>query len=178
VIERARAKSYPHVAVNLRNLMPNAAPAVGPEGRLYLVEDELDRSVALLFLAARRFYAAAEGPLAVHGLGDAHYRALATIRRNEGLSIGALMAELGVVKQSLARVLGELEAAGFIVRAPGLTDRRARRLLLTDAGREAERAVSAALRERISAVFRAAGADAVMGARTVLAALADSPQGS
>jgi DNA-binding MarR family transcriptional regulator len=88
------------------------------------------------------------------------------------------MAELGVVKQSLARVLGELEAAGFIVRAPGLTDRRARRLLLTDAGREAERAVSAALRERISAVFRAAGADAVMGARTVLAALADSPQGS
>lgn len=158
--------------------MPNAAAAAGPEGRLYLVEDELDRAVALLFLAVRRFYAAAEGPLAIHGLGDAHYRALAAIRRDEGLSVRALMAELGVVKQSLARVLSELEAAGFIVRAPGLKDRRERRLLLTEAGRDAERAVSAALRERISVVFRAAGMDAVMGARTVLAALADSPQGS
>lgn len=140
------------------------------------MEDELDRTVALLFQATRRFYGEAEGPLAAHGLGDAHYRALAAIRREEGLSVGALQAELGVVKQSLARVLNELEAAGLIARTPSARDRRERQLLLTDAGRDAERAVSSALRAKLSAVLRVAGSEAVMGARTVLTALADSGQ--
>jgi DNA-binding MarR family transcriptional regulator len=140
------------------------------------MDDELDRAAALVFQAGRRFYAAAEGPLAAHGLGDAHYRALAAIRRDEGLSVGALQIELGVVKQSLARVLNELEHAGLIRRAPGLQDRRQRRLALTPEGRAAELAVSAALRERLAVVFEAAGANAVMGARAVLAALADSDQ--
>jgi DNA-binding MarR family transcriptional regulator len=138
------------------------------------MEDELDRMVALIFLSARRFYGAAEGPLLAHGLGDAHYRALAAIRREEGLSVTALQARLGVVKQSLARVLNELETAGLVARAPGLADRRQRRLALTLAGREAERAVTTALRDRLSLVLRAAGADAVAGARSILAALADS----
>jgi DNA-binding MarR family transcriptional regulator len=160
--------------VNPRNILPTAAGPIGPEGRLYLREDELDRAVELLFLAARRFYEAAEGPLLAHGLGDAHYRALAAIRREEALSVSALQARLGVVKQSLARVLNELEAAGLIARAPGLRDRRERRLMLTPAGKEAERAVTAALRDRLGLVFRAAGADAVAGARAILAALADS----
>lgn len=143
------------------------------DGRLYLREDELDRAAELVFRAARTFWRAAEGPLAEQALGPAHYRALAAIRREEGLAVKALQARLGVRKQSLQRVLNELEAAGLLARAPGLRDRRERLLTLTDLGREAERAASAALRERLGQVFRAAGADAVAGARAVLAALAD-----
>ena len=40
--------------------------------------------------------------------------------------------------------------------------------------REAERAASAALRERLGQVFRLTGADAVAGARAVLAALGET----
>lgn len=144
--------------------------------RLYLREDELDRAAELVFRAARNFWRAAEGPLADAELGPAHYRALAGVRRDEGLAVKTLQARLGVRKQSLARVLGELEGAGLIVRTPGLEDRRERRLSLTDLGREAERAASAALRERLGQVFRIAGADAVAGARAVLAALAGSEE--
>lgn len=175
-MKRAAPNSVPTMAVNLRNISPSEAPSVGPDARLYLREDELDRAVALLFLAGRRFYEAASAPLAAHGLGDAHYRALAAIRRQEGLSVGALQTNLGVVKQSLARVLNELETAGLIARAKSAQDRRSRRLLLTEAGREAERAVTTALRERMGDVFRAAGSDAVMGARAILAALADDSE--
>lgn len=142
------------------------------DSRLYLREDELDHAVALVFAAARRFWKTAQGPLSNRGLGPAHYRALAEIRRAEGLSISDLQAKLGVRKQSLSRVLDELEEAALIQREPGRADRRQRLLRLTDEGRAAERATAEALRERLAHVFRLAGADAVAGARIVLGALA------
>ena len=155
------------MAVNL-----SRPTGLAPEARLYLKEDELDRAVELVFSAARTFWRAAAGPLQSHNLGPAHYRALASIRRAEGEPVSALRRSLGVRKQSLARVLGELESAGLIERLPGLADRRMRLLALTPAGRRAESEASAALRERLAQVFRAAGAEAVAGARAVLGALA------
>ncbi len=162
------------MAVNPKHTLPRPVETPGPEGRLYLREDELDRAAELVFRAARQFWRAAEGPLGDQELGPAHYRALAAIRRDEGLSVKTLQTRLGVRKQSLQRVLNELEAAHMLARAPGQRDRRERLVTLTDAGREAERAASAALRERLGQVFRLAGADAVAGARAVLAALAES----
>ncbi len=148
-------------------------PTPTVEHRLYLREEELDQAVDLLFAAARRFWRAAEGPLAAHNLGPAHYRALAAVRRRAPVTVGALRAHLDVTKQSLARVLNEIEAAGLIGRAADPRDRRARLIGLTAAGAEAERAATAALRERLAHVFRAVGAEAVSGARAVLAALAE-----
>jgi len=155
------------------NLRPQSgAPAA--DARLYLKEEELDRAVEQLFAAARRFGRGAEPLLAARGLGPAHYRALSAIRRAEGLAVSALREALGVRKQSLARVLDDLDQAGLITRAAGPTDRRERRLFLTPSGRDVEAEVSAALRERLAAVFRVCGAEAVAGARTVWAALAET----
>jgi DNA-binding MarR family transcriptional regulator len=161
------------MAVNPKQTLPRPVETPGLEGRLYLREDELDRAAELVFRAARQFWRAAEGPLSDQDLGPAHYRALAAVRREEGLSVKTLQTRLGVRKQSLQRVLNELEAAHMLARAPGQRDRRERLVTLTDAGRDAERAASAALRERLGQVFRLAGADAVAGARAVLAALAE-----
>lgn len=157
------------------NLRPQTgAPAA--DARLYLKEDELDRAVELLFAAARRFGRGAEPLLAARGLGPAHYRALSAIRRAEGLPVSTLRDALGVRKQSLARVLDDLDQAGLVTRAAGQRDRRERRLHLTADGRAIEAEVSAALRDRLAAVFRACGSDAVAGARTVWAALAEIAQ--
>jgi len=164
--------------VNPKPVPLRPAEPLGPEGRLYLREDELDRAAELVFRAARRFWRAAEGPLADQDLGPAHYRALAAVRREEGLSVKTLQTRLGVRKQSLQRVLNELEEARMLTRAPGLRDKRERLVTLTDTGREAERAASAALRDRLGQVFRLAGADAVAGARAVLAALAETGEDS
>lgn len=147
-------------------------PGGSPESRLYLREDELDRAVDLIFAASRRFWKVAENALAKHDLGQAHYRALAAIRRTKGMSVSELQARLGVRKQSLARVLDELESKGLIARAAGSNDRRQRLLAMTEAGRAAEREASAALYEHLAKVFRGAGQDAVAGARLVLEALA------
>jgi DNA-binding MarR family transcriptional regulator len=162
------------MAVNLSRPAPEP---IGPETRLYLKEEELDRAVELVFVATRRFWRFAEGPLESRGLGPAHYRALAAIRRSEGLPVSALRETLDVTKQSLARVLAELETAGLIDRLPGRTDKRQRLLALTKEGRDAERDATAALRDRLAHIFRSAGAEAVAGARTVLLAMASVEDG-
>jgi DNA-binding MarR family transcriptional regulator len=146
-------------------------PPAGADARLFLREDELDRAADLILGAARAFFKAAEGPLSRWNLGPAHYRALAAIRRDPDLTVSDLMSRLQVRKQSLARVLNELEKAGLIARAPSPTDRRARLLSLTPEGVTAEREASTALRERLSQVFRATGPESVVAARLVLAAL-------
>ena len=165
------------LAVMPVNPKPNdQRPGAGADAdaRLYLREDELDRATELVFLAARRFWRAAEGPLAAADLGNAHYRALAAIRRAEPTPVKALLERLEVRKQSLARVLKDLETAGLIVRRAGVQDRRERLLMLTDSGREAERLATNALRARLAQVFRLTGAEGVAGARAVLQALAET----
>lgn len=154
-----------------------SVPSSGGGGnRLYLREDELDRAIDLFGRAHRSLWQAAQERLNAHALGPAHLRALAGIRRlgeaGQGPSVGALQSHLGVRKQSLARVLDELESAGLMRRAPPAGgDRRQRLLALTSAGIEAEQAASAALRDRLAAAFRRVGPDAVAGARGLLAAL-------
>lgn len=143
-----------------------------PEAKAQLKEEELDHAVELIFAAQRNFWRVAEAPLGQRGLGPAHYRALAAIRRAEGQPVTKLRMRLGVKKQSLARVLVDLHSAGFIERIPGMTDRRNRLLALTPAGRAAEREASAALRERVKEVFLEVGPEAVRGAAAVMMALA------
>lgn len=144
---------------------------LSPEAKAQLKEEELDRAVELIFAAQRNFWRVAEGPLGQRGLGPAHYRALAAIRRAEGQPVTKLRTRLGVKKQSLARVLVDLHRAGFIERIPGMTDRRNRLLALTAAGRQAEREASAALREHIKEVFIEVGPEAVRGAAAVMLSL-------
>jgi DNA-binding MarR family transcriptional regulator len=64
------------------------------EPRLFLREEELDRAVDLVLAAARVFFQSAAPALSDHGLGPAHYRALAAIRREGEMTVSALIARL------------------------------------------------------------------------------------
>jgi DNA-binding MarR family transcriptional regulator len=162
-----------------RQRFTQGTPPDGADARLFLREEELDRAADLILEAARVFFSAAQGPLKDLKLGAAHYRALAAIRRGPAGSVSVLLSQLKVRKQSLARVLNDLERAGLIMRERSTKDGRARAVVLTPAGEAAERATSAALRERLAEVFRVSGAEAVAGARLVLSALAkDSEDGA
>jgi DNA-binding MarR family transcriptional regulator len=160
------------MAVNQSNMAPPGADFGAAEGRLYLRDEELDRGVALIFAASRQFWRVAGAPLEQHDLGQAHYRALAAIRRTPNVAVGALQRDLGVRKQSLQRVLKELEDAALILRQEDSKDRRVRLLSLTQAGLEAEQRTSDALRTRLAEVFKSAGPQAVAGMRAVLERLA------
>ena len=127
----------------------------------------------LLFFAYRDFTNAADIVLTELGLGRAHHRALHFIGRGPGMSVSELLGILRITKQSLARVLGDLLARGFVAQAPGQGDRRQRLLRLTEPGAALEARLFAAQVERLGAAYAMAGADGVAGFRTVMRAIMD-----
>ena len=145
-------------------------PAVNPQ---ILNDEDLREGIELLFYGYRDFTGEADLQLAELGLGRAHHRAIYFIGRNPGLKVGELLGILKITKQSLSRVLQELVVKGFVAQQPGPTDRRQRRLTLTEAGRTLEHRLTERQRERFARAYRLAGADAVAGFRKVLLGLID-----
>jgi DNA-binding MarR family transcriptional regulator len=135
---------------------------------LFLREEEIRLAQDLLFFAYRDFTNAADVILEELGLGRAHHRALHFIGRNPGITVSDLLGILRITKQSLARVLTALIEQGYVAQAPGRADRRQRLLTLTPQGQVLERRLFERQRERLTAAYREAGANAVEGFRRVM----------
>jgi len=152
---------------------PDAKAVPAGANLLFLREQEMRLAQDLLFFAYRDFTNAADRLLAELGLGRAHHRALHFIGRNPGISVSELLAILRITKQSLARVLSVLIAQGYVTQAPGRSDRRRRRLSLTEAGAALERQLFERQRERLAAAYRDAGGAAIEGFRRVMRGIMD-----
>src|SRR5690348_3819807 len=116
---------------------------------LFLREAEVRRGIELMFGAQAALARAVEPILAEAGLGRAHQRALYFIGRHPDGTVGALLARLGITKQSLNRVLNELTARGLAEARVGRDDRRQRLLRLTETGKALEAALFEAMRARM-----------------------------
>jgi len=144
-----------------------------PDSMAEPAEADLRLAQDLLFFAYRDFTNAADVALTELGLGRAHHRALHFIGRNPGITVSDLLAILRITKQSLARVLGELMARGYVAQSPGSTDRRRRLLRLTPSGQELERRLFERQRERLDPAYCEAGTAAIAGFRRVLRGIMD-----
>lgn len=134
-------------------------------------EEEIRQGIELMFFAYRDFTADPDRILAPLGMGRAHHRVVHFVGSAPGMTVGELLAILKITKQSLNRVLGQLMREGYIAQRPGETDRRERRLFLTQAGETLERRLSEPQRARVGGAYRAAGPAAVAAFRRVLADL-------
>lgn len=130
---------------------------------LFLREDEVRRGIEYLFFAHGALWRAIDARLAEQEIGRAHYRALYFIARRPGLTITDLLLLLGITKQSLGRVIKELEARELVATRPGNRDRRQKELRLTDAGRALEASIFGLLRDAMSRAYTHAGQAAVTG---------------
>ena len=140
---------------------------------LFLREEELRQGMELLFFAYRDFTAEPDQILARYNFGRAHHRVIYFVGRHPAMTVSELLNILGITKQSLSRVLRQLVRENLIVQRADLRDRRRRLLELTEKGRELERILSENQRRRMARAYRAAGAEAVEGFRTVLRNLID-----
>jgi DNA-binding MarR family transcriptional regulator len=138
---------------------------------LFLREAEVRRGLDLLFAAQGELARAVEPILADAQLGRAHHRALYYIGRHPDRTVGALLADLRITKQSLNRVLTELVERGLVEARVGRDDRRQRLLRLTPAGAELEARLFEAIRARMANAYAQAGQQAVGGFWTVLEGL-------
>ena len=140
---------------------------------LFLREEELRQAMELLFFAYRDFTDEPDKILADFGFGRAHHRVLYFVGRNPAITVSELLDILGVTKQSLSRVLGQLIRNGFIVRRHSEQDQRKRLLELSDKGKALENALVEKQRLRIAKAYQKAGAEAVEGFRQVLLNIMD-----
>ena len=142
-----------------------------PASPLYLREDEIRRGIELVYFGYQSMVRGADTILAREGFGRAHHRALYFIARSPGLAVGDLLRLLAITKQSLGRVLGELQAKGLVEQAIGTTDRRQRLLRLTTEGAALEASLFSELESRMAGAYGEAGQTAVTGFWSVLIGL-------
>ena len=147
------------------------ADQIRPASPLFLREPEIRRGVELLYFGYSRMTGAIDEILALQGLGRAHHRALYFIARSPDLTVSDLLGLLSITKQSLGRVLNELQERGLVESRIGAKDRRQRLLRLSSAGAKLERTLFEQLRLRVAEAYRRAGADAVGGFWAVLEGL-------
>ena len=115
----------------------------------------------------------ADALLERQGFGRAHHRVLYFVNLKPGMPVADILDILKITKQSLARVLSELVARGYVAQEPGSADRRHRLLTLTPEGMVLERRLFERQRDRLSAAYRDAGAASVDGFRRVMRAIMD-----
>lgn len=151
----------------------NPKPTINP---LFLRDEELRQAMELLFFAYRDFTAEPDAILARNGFGRAHHRAIYFIGRHPGITISGLLTILGITKQSLNRVLGQLVDQAYVEQRSGTRDRRQRLLQLTEKGCALEEQLSAEQRARIARAYREAGAEAVEGFRKVMLGIIGNPE--
>jgi DNA-binding MarR family transcriptional regulator len=141
------------------------------KGLLFLTEGELRSGQDLLFFASRDFNRASDEILADLGFGRAHYRCLHWVNHRSGLTIGELLEVLGITKQSLSRVLGPLIQLRYVAKVSDELDRRRRFLMLTEKGKQLERKLFEAQREKLLSAYREAGEADIDGFKCVLRGL-------
>ena len=135
---------------------------------LFLTDEQLRLGVEAMFFAYRGFTADPDKILEKYSYGRAHHRALHFINSYSGTTVNHLINILGVTKQSLNRVLRMLIDDGLVQVKIGKKDKRERNLILTDKGKVLENKLSIVQRNRVRLAYKAAGAEAVAGFRTVL----------
>jgi DNA-binding MarR family transcriptional regulator len=140
--------------------------------RLFLMDQELDRSVGLMMAGARELQSAAETTRRKAGLSKPEMQILMSIRYDPGRTVSEMRESLGMTVPTFARLIGTLDTRGLIERAREEGDGRRRTLVLSDAGVTLTTPIAIVLRERLRLAFRAAGPDAVAGMRLALEALA------
>ena len=148
------------------------AAAIASASPLFLREPEIRRGMELMYFAQSTLGRAIEAKLVTVGLGRAHNRAMYFIARHPDLTVSDLLALLGITKQSLGRVLGELVERNLVETRIGERDRRQRLLRLTPEGKALEAELFETVRQIWARAYAEAGQQAVSGLWTVLERIA------
>ena len=102
---------------------------------LYLKDEQIKDFIQLLFYAYRETFSDPKEILAKNSFGPAHLRALNLIERNPGTSLGELMYQLKITKQSINRVLRDLLKSKMIKQIKDAEDTRRKNIFLDKDGK-------------------------------------------
>ena len=103
---------------------------------LYLKDEQIKDIIEQLFYAYRETFSDPKKILKKHSYGIAHHKAIHLIERYEGITVSGLLRKLKITKQSLNRVLKDLNNNNAITIKKGDTDSRLRHIFLNENGKK------------------------------------------
>ena len=110
------------------------------------------------------------------GAGDmrpAHGNAMEMLSIQDGLRLTDIASRAGVAPQSMGEIVDDLVSKGYLARREDPSDRRAKRIYLTQKGRETAQASRIALREVEQRISEILGTDKYQEMRRDLAAISE-----
>jgi len=103
---------------------------------LYLKDDQIKEFVQKIFIAYRESFSDTKNILNKHSIGLAHHKAILLLSMYNGITISELLKKLKITKQSLNRVINDLEKNKCIFFERDKKDTRLKHIYLTETGKK------------------------------------------
>ncbi len=103
---------------------------------LYLKDDQLKQFIERMFIGYQATFSDARKTLKNHSLGVAHHKVILLMSIYEGITISQLMKKLKITKQSLNRVIKDLQRQELFYFRKDSKDSRLRRVFLNEKGKK------------------------------------------
>ncbi len=129
---------------------------------LYLKDDQIKDFIEKLFYAYRESFSDAKNILKKYSLGIAHQKVLLLISRYEGITISELLFKLKITKQSLNRVLNDLNKIKILIYKQGKKDSRLRHIYLNEKGNNLYNEIFFQQKKRIYNALRKSNSETVI----------------
>ena len=116
---------------------------------LYLKDDQIKEFVEKLFIAYRESFSDTKNILNKYSIGLAHHKVIHLLSMYNGITISELLKKLKITKQSLNRVIQDLEKNKCIFFERNKKDTRIKHIYLTEAGKKLFNEVFSIQKKRI-----------------------------
>ena len=133
----------------------------------FLNDKEIRKVIELLFFSYRDFTSGPDKILEKLNFGRAHHRVIYFVGKKNHITIKELLAVLQITKQSLSRVLNQLVSEKFILVSTG-TDKRTKKLSLTEKGKKLENELSTIQIKKIREVINRFDVENINGFKQIL----------
>ena len=133
----------------------------------FLNDKEIRKVIELLFFSYRDFTSGPDKILEKLNFGRAHHRVIYFVGKKNHITIKELLGVLQITKQSLSRVLNQLVSEKFILVSTG-TDKRTKKLSLTEKGKKLENELSTIQIKKIREVINRFNVENINGFKQIL----------
>ena len=116
---------------------------------LYLKDDQIKEFIQKIFIGYRETFSDTKNILNKYSIGVAHHRVMHLLSIYDGIAISELLKKLKITKQSLNRVLKDLNKLEAINYKKGKKDTRMKHVYLNDKGSKIFNEVFAIQKKRI-----------------------------
>ena len=135
---------------------------------LYLKDDQIKDLIEQLFYAYRETFSDSKNILRKHSYGIAHQKAILLIEKYEGITVSGLLRKLKITKQSLNRVIRDLNKNEKIIMKKDKIDSRHKHIFLNDNGKKLSSEIFFEQKKRILQALKNSNSRAVLNFREIL----------